>query len=1220
MAKVRFNLDGIEVEARAGQTILEVAGEHGVEIPHLCHDPRLRPFGACRLCLVEVEGARGPVPACATAVADGMVVRTRTAVLAGLRRMALELLLSAHHGDCIAPCQLACPAGIDIQGFIAYIADGQYGEAARLIREKLPLPAVIGRVCPKFCERECRRNVLEDPVAICSLKRFAGDADLADGAATLPAPKPPTGKRVAVIGGGPAGLSATYYLALEGHAVTIFESSPKLGGMLLYGIPEYRLPKDLLAKEIATITALCEDVRTNAALGRDFTIEALQRGGYDAVFVAIGAQASQKLGVPGEDLDGVLPGIAFLRQVAEGVPVSLGRRVAIVGGGNTAMDAARTAVRLGAEEVTVVYRRSREEMPANPEEVAQAEDEGVAFQFQLAPVAVIGEGGKAVALRCVRMALGEPDASGRRRPVPIPGSEYDMPVDTIIAAIGQALDPSGLGINGQAELALDRRGNVQAEVATGVTPRAGVFSGGDCVTGPATAVEAVAAGRAAARSISQYLAGEAIAPAVKPYNCSRGKLAEIDPAEYADRERIERTQMPHLPPAARRSNFSEVELGYSEDLALAEARRCLSCGCQDVFECALRDYATEYAVNDGRFGHGGHRYRVRDDHRYIIRDANKCILCGNCVRICQEVQGVGALGFVHRGYKAVVEPALGLPLDETLCDSCGQCISACPTGALSSRAFTPKPGPWRTRAVASICPECGLGCRVDLQVAGNKVAGVTSPPGEGVGLGNLCRRGAFEYGYVHGENRVETPLIRKNGGFISATWDQAIAAAARGLREVRETDGPDRLAVLVSPALTNEENYLAQKLARLALGTNNVDSTRPVPNHALAAVLGRNASTATFDDLATSDLVMVAGGDLPIDYPIAFLRVKAAVERGAALVTVGPRRTRLDALARISLGANSRVMPRLLRTMLNYIFRYDLVDEGFVAGRVAGLAALEAAVEGEALEEVAEALHLKPAKVIELIHLYIRAKNPLIIIDADAVAPAELGLWSNLVLVTGNVGRPGAGIITLHRGGNAQGQLWMGVAPDTLLGQQPAAVPAVRARLAALWGGELPLQKGRGHAEIIDGIGQGKIRGLLVAGGDLDPAALGGAGVVGGTASSGTTTRPFTVVISHSHNELTAAADVILPGATFAETDGTFTNCEGKTQRLNRAVPPPAGKQNWQVLSELATALGYRATYPGGVAGVAAEIEAAAAWSLPERPFVDGGRAMLYVEERVADG
>jgi formate dehydrogenase (NADP+) beta subunit len=475
--------------------------------------------------------------------------------------------------ECTAPCQRTCPAGIDIPGYITHIREGNYRAAITLIKETNPLPLTCGRVCPHPCEAKCRLGRVAEPVNINHLKRFVADFEMNSGQRISPYKAPPTGKKVAVIGGGPAGLTCAYFLARYGHSPTIFEAMPKLGGMLRYGIPEYRLPKAILDWEIEGITGMGVEVTTNVRMGEDITIQSLKDEGFAAIFLGTGAWDSRGLGVEGEDLEGILPGTHFLidRGLEKETPV--GEKVAIIGGGNTALDAARTSWRLGAKEVTVIYRRSRKEMPANDIEIEEAEEEGVQFHYLAAPTKLIGEGGRLTHLEYIEMELGEPDESGRRRPVPKPGSETIIPVDNVIAAIGQFPATGFLTDNG---VPLSRRDTIEVtDRATGATTLEGVFAGGDAVTGASIAVEAIGAGRRAARSINLYLRGE---PVTAPEQMISPESDILDPEEIAVASQTARVRMPELSVEERRGSFTEVELGLTEEMARAEAERCLRCG------------------------------------------------------------------------------------------------------------------------------------------------------------------------------------------------------------------------------------------------------------------------------------------------------------------------------------------------------------------------------------------------------------------------------------------------------------------------------------------------------------------------------------------------------------------------------------------------------------------------------------------------------------------
>ena len=684
METITLNIDGHEIKTEKGKTVLQAALDGGIYIPHLCDHPDLSPVGACRLCIVEIEGIRGIPTSCTTPAQEGMVVKTKTSQVERVRRVAMELTLASHPPDCLVctqnlncelqavaqylgiteqrfrtrprdipvitsnplfvhdlskcilcgrciracyelrgvgvlsfmkrgretyigtafdrsladagcrfcgacvevcptgalsdkdglleagdgreaalvPCKYACPAGIDVPRYLRFTHENKYSEAAAVIREKVPFPNVLGRVCAHPCEAVCRRCELNEAIAIRPIKRFVAERD--SGAWQKNARKaPPTGKRVAVAGSGPAGLTAAYYLSKLGHSVTVYEALPVTGGMLRVGIPEYRLPEEILDAEINEIKQAGFEIKTDTRID---SLDSLFEQGYHAIFLAIGAHQGTKMGVEGEDSPGVMEAVTFLREVSLGKKVRLGDRVAVIGGGNAAIDAARVALRLGTREVALIYRRTSAEMPADPEEVKGALEEGVNIVYLAAPTRIWHENG-VVKLQCTGMELGEPDASGRRRPVPLKGSEYVTDYSTVIAAIGQMPEvPDTFRV-------ATGRGNVIKIGDSSLTSRESVFAGGDAVTGPSTVIEAIAAGREGAIAIDKSLGGsgiidEELAPVEEPGAC----LQRED--NFASRHRCD---LPQIPLKQRTSGFDEVERNYDEEIAVKESIRCLQC-------------------------------------------------------------------------------------------------------------------------------------------------------------------------------------------------------------------------------------------------------------------------------------------------------------------------------------------------------------------------------------------------------------------------------------------------------------------------------------------------------------------------------------------------------------------------------------------------------------------------------------------------------------------
>ncbi len=1183
-----ITIDGREVPARSGQTILQVCRENGIAVPVLCYEPRLSPLGTCRLCTVEVEGP-GLTISCSTMAAEGMVVRTRSESVLATRKARVEQLVADHYGDCLAPCRLACPAGIDIQGYIALVARGAYREAVDLVRESIPLPAVCGRICPHPCEKACQRSLVDDPIAINQLKRFAAEQGQGatgrearcldavksplppqrerarvrapqgggflgqpDACATHPPQlsAPPTGFRVAVVGSGPAGLAAAYFLARAGHAVTIFEARGLAGGMLRYGIPAYRLPKDILDREIASVLSLGITLRTGRQLGKDFSLAGLRSGGFQAVFLATGAGHSIPLDVPGADRNGVFSGMALLAGTASGNPPHIGQRVAVIGGGNTAVDAARTALRLGAAAVTVIYRRSREEMPAIAAEVADAEHEGIGFLFYAAPIQIKGAGGGGDKLICQKMAPGRPGAPGRPLPEPVPGSDFSLPIDSVIIATGQQPDLSWLASENQADRLRSPRGTVLADPETMATGIAGVFAGGDAVTGPATAIEAMAAGKKAAIAIDRFLQATS-APQTGPFNSAKGRLDEIDKAAFANIAAQPRQPVSELAPEARRRNFNEVAAGYDEAAARAEAGRCLQCGCSAIDKCTLRSLATEFAIPAPSPKKDRYIFPVDKSNPFVTRDDNKCVLCGVCARTCRELIGAGALPTNFR----VADGAAMTPLVKTTCITCGECTVVCPVGAMSPAAEL-KP----ERETVTICPYCSAGCAVKVGVRGDLIVSARGDPEGPANHGLLCFRGRFGWGFVNHSARLTRPLVKKNGQLVPAPWDKALDIVAGKLAAHRG----DRSAVMVSAKILNEEVYILHQFARAVMGARRIAHTamaRQTPGPAvLPGQLGESCRKPVFPDLTRCACLLVAGADLSISYPVLWHNLRRAAQNGAYLMVIDPRETEPARTANLWLNPRPGTAAALIAGMIQAMVQENLLDPELTAGYGEDFGRLQASIAGMTPARAEQVTGVSADRITEAAYAFAQQK-PAAIIYGSGISARKNGTEAvkalvDLAALTGNAG-PGGGVFPLAGQNNIYGAMAAGKdCPDLLATLQNGETKALY-----VVGANPAVSQGPAFGEALK---------------KLD----------------------FLVVQDLFLTETAALADVVLPAASLAEKEGAVTNLQGITQAVHRVLRPIGeAREDWRIACDLARRLEVRGFDFATSADIAQEMAAAAATS-----------------------
>jgi len=1145
---IQIKINGQSVNAKPGQTILDVVREKKIDdIPTLCHSDELEPYGSCFVCVVELKGRPNLVPACATRVAPDMDIETRNDRIMASRKTALELLLSNHYADCVSPCLLGCPAGVDAQGYIALSAMGQYRKAVDLIRETNPFPAICGRVCVRKCEVVCRREDVDRSVGINAVKRFLTDVPgVYEG---RPDCAPATGKTVGVVGAGPAGLTAAWFLGLKGHKSILYESKERAGGMLRYGIPEYRLTDKVLDREIDFICRAGAEIRYGVRIGRDVTLEALKKQ-HDAVFIAAGAWAGKAMRVDGEfDTEGVVTGADFLPEMVDH-PEKLSGTIVVVGGGNTAMDVARTSWRLGADKVIVLYRRTKAEMPADEMEIEDCLEEGIEIMELAAPVGIIRNNGRLKSLQCIRMKLGEPDASGRRRPVPQEGSEFELPCDLAVSAIGQEPILEGLTAVGEEEVKVSRWSTYAVDTKTMKTNVEGLFAGGDAADdGPTVVIDAIRDGQRAAKAIHAYLTGREARP--DPFIVTKEFWAKPGQSELGEVKESPRHEVHMIDVEDRKGNFKEVSTGFEYEDNTHECERCLSCGCLRYDDCALRLYAETYGVDMENYRGYARKHKVDDRHPYVVYDPNKCVLCARCVRTCARVLPISALGLVGRGFKTEMRPAMNDPLVETSCVSCGNCVDACPTGALMIKYPFPGRAALHTDDISSHCAFCSLGCAIKVKAFGEDrfFIGASGKPGD-----YLCRYGRFGNELFIKQERIVHPLVRDRSTWREVTLEEACRKTVASMRKAAEQYGPEAVGVFVSPELTNEELYLAGRIAREGLGTNNVGSMAILGTGNEAGVLdeslGFTASTADRSVLKDADLIICNNTSMASDHLILAVDVMQAVKKGAKLIVCN---STLDTPDELLASRSLDPMRGRASILWNGVMQI-LLDEGyFDLERVKQISGAKAFLKDRAFSpgDVANLTGVDEARIRNAADLIRDAKNIVFIHSPDRAqdqAPGDMETLANFLVLLRGRGIHGE-LLLPRMSANSAGMEAAGADSGFLPGRSSENGPA----------------GAKSHEALRTLLKEGKIRAAVIIG--EDP-------MRNDRTASFFQNIVFLAAMDWTGTETTQFSDIVLPGSTYLESEGTRCNFEGRLTPYARVIHPPSGKAGWQVLAELAGAFG----------------------------------------------
>ncbi len=1161
MKNINVLINNKKYKGKSGETILELAKRNNINIPTLCNDERLEPYSSCYLCVVEIDGVKNLQTSCSTRILDGMKIFTNNERIKKSRKAALDLLLSNHYADCVAPCKETCPAGVDVQGYISLIEKSLYKEAIALIKEVNPLPAICGRVCVRPCEVACRRNLADNsPTGIDYMKRFIADYDLQSEDYFIPEIEKSTNKKIAVIGAGPGGLSCAYFLQQKGHQVDIFEANSHAGGMLRYGIPEYRLPNDILDKEVERIKEIGVKIFFNKKLGKNINFEEIKKN-YDATILTIGSQKGTLVGCEGDDATNVFSGIDFLGNMEmTGKPMDFSNKtVAVVGGGNTAMDCCRTAMRCGAEKVFVIYRRTEKEMPANPIEIHESKLEGIEYLFLTNPSKVNkDENGILKSVTCIKMELGEPDKSGRRRPVPIKNSEFELKLDFILAAIGQKTVVDFLdNVNEHFEneqLKINRWGDIDANVKTLQTGVSSIFAAGDGVTGPATLIEAIAQAKIASLSCHQFLMNEEIKAVEKEFLSKKDNFKKQVSEDYFGKfESFTKNEMPTLD-KNNRVNFKEVELGFDERTCQNEANRCLECGCESYFTCDLKKYATEYNADQKRFAGDFKEYEIDNSHPFIEIDNNKCILCAKCVRICRDVVGANALGLVKRGFDTFIAPSMENSLIETNCESCGMCISVCPTAAIIEN-INFKISPIKMDSFETISNYGSIGEKIKVHYKNDFVFKVTGEKGLINKDGNIGKFDKFGYDFYNSSQRITKPLQKVNGEFKEISFEKAYQIIKEKINQVK----PDENMFFAGARLTNEEIYLIQKFARVGVKTNNISNFHYLNRGDYK--LNTLANTP-FEEIKQASKIYVLGAELSQDYQTVGFMVHNAKVQNEIAVDLITTKEDSKMLHKVDNILNVKSYYHFIKAVNYYFIENNLQNQFFIDGNCQNFAYYKEKLLAENFDNLVNLSGLDKKQIIDFANAYNREMNAIIIFSEKEVSSNASKELFNLAIISGKLGKTASGLISLKEKNNAQGLFDMGAFTDFSVGCQSVFDKMFTEQSKKVWEVEhLPKKIIKDQCKLL---ADGEIKNTFIFGEDPISCAVNKDAV-----KDVFSKMDFIVVQDYFLTETALVSDLVLPASFPAETGGSFTNTQKVIQTFEKALSSKLEKTNPEQLIDL---------------------------------------------------